>query len=239
MNITAFLKKIKNQEDKYLSRSFDTTTTVKDRIKFDGLNTKDKFEFTGDVTMMKLRQTMKKRRRSYEDELLKVFTELSILMKVNSDNPDLDNTKLMIKAHNINCGKMSFETEIAYRPNVDRSTYIYTQNENIYPLHKVGKTFMQHKVVSVALKGYYMVQVDSPNKIIDLSKKQMVIDFRECKRKDLSWSTDPQVRNMYFRILLLEPRTSSNPMVGEFSKGNLRREQRNSREHHRVCALQL
>jgi hypothetical protein len=202
------------QPDKFLWRN-DKVPELKQNINMDIMKEGSDFEIKGDYTLIKLKDTLSRLPKSYDDRIAQQVTEQILLHRITKDNTEQENIRLMTRVHEINAGKIPPSAEIPQVTSIeyDKSQYLYMFDASDIMVHKIGRALKQSKLKKHILTGTLLQQADNPGKQIDLTTRDLIVDFRECKRKELTWYNERPMQDMHFRVLILDKENEKYPVA--------------------------
>ena len=154
-------------------------------------------------------------RKTYSDVITKKMAVLIALGKVVPSSTEEQNRENMLIAQNMNTGGRYYEEVFEMMPYFFRDHYEYNTENIEYAVHKVGQTLKRSMIYKAKIIGTELVEVGVPNpRVVDLAARNISVDFRECRSRDMQWSEDPFLRTLFYRVLILDTKEGRSPLVG-------------------------
>ena len=196
------------EADKYLAWNSDAGPRVKDASMSDYIV----FENDRQVDRLRFDRDMQRNGRDYA--VKKKMAELCLIGKVLPNAPERDNYRDMLLSYEISTEKVHCDSIYVPLQPLGKDKYEFNFENIEFSVHKVGKNFGIAMLYKAVLVGTELVSTSLPVvRKLDMASNRLVVDFKECRNRDMPWSSDAFLSSLYYRVMILDPNTVHSPTV--------------------------
>lgn len=200
--------------DKYLGWNENTGPKIRDDLDLSNYKKLDFAVLEGNEELKLFKEKADKKNKTYEEVLTKKMAVQIALSKVYPGATEKENIENMLMAQSLNTGQRHYEEFYPLTPFFFRDGYEYSVENIEYAVHKVGQNLKMPVYYKAKIRGTELVETNvAEPRVVDLAKKAISVDFRECRSRELQWSAEPFLRSLFYRVLVLDPQQASAPMV--------------------------